>query len=237
MEHARHFDGIQAGHAANAGNGLQQYLDLAATLPGAARYEATLTICVLQSLLTQCAELLKYSEGRALAELQEPLSAGPSSLELAEFEIVQNTFPEELTCAGLLEHVRDALSHPAPDEEFCYRPTGFTTTNSGTGVIEGYEFTSSPWIKSDRRQIAGMRLPGTEREARRVIERFCTGSRRAAGLEVLEMPDGRFDVGLHGQPYVPLLVVKVSLPALTNTALRLAEALSRAPALNGTKAR
>jgi len=82
MEHARRFDGVQAGHAGNAGKLLKQYLQFAAAQPEPDRYEATLTICTLHWLLTQCAELLKYTQPRSLADLQEPLAvsalAGPT---------------------------------------------------------------------------------------------------------------------------------------------------------------
>lgn len=128
MEHARRFDGIQAGHAGNAGKVLRQYLEFSAAQPESVRYEATLTICTLHSLLTQCAELLKYTQPRSLIDLQEPLSDTPNCLGLTTSVVVQDTFPEPLTGAGLLGHLRDALSHPAPDEHFHFLPTGFTTT-------------------------------------------------------------------------------------------------------------
>lgn len=81
MEHARRFDGIQAGHAGNAAKLLQQHLPFAASQPETKRYDATLTICVLHSLLTQCAELLKHTQLASLPDLQEPLTKLPNSLD------------------------------------------------------------------------------------------------------------------------------------------------------------
>ena len=62
MEYARQFDGVQAGHALRAGKLLAQYPLLAKGLPPHEQYDATLAVCILQSLLTKCDELLKYME-------------------------------------------------------------------------------------------------------------------------------------------------------------------------------
>ena len=228
MEHARRFDGIQAGHAGNAGKLLQQYLTYAATQAETDRYEATLTICTLHSLLTQCAELLKYTQVSGLSDLQEPLTDTPNCLGLPASLVVQDTFPEPLTGAGLLVHLRDALSHPAPDEEFHFRPTGFTTTGDDGGLIRGYVFTNSPWIKDDMRKPFDVQLPcRREATAQKVIEQFRRGQRKEFALEVLPLENGRFDVGLDGQPYVPLLVAKLPLDVLITMTLVLAERLNR----------
>ena len=228
MEHVRRFDGIQAGHAGNAGQLLRQYLEFSATQPERDRYEATLTICTLHSLLTQCAELLKYTQPRNLTDLQSPLSDTPNCLGLTTSVVVQDTFPEPLTGAGLLGHLRDALSHPAPDERFHFRPTGFTTTGDEGSLIRGYVFTNSPWIKDDRRQPFGTELPcRREATAERVIERFCSGQRSNFALKLLLLDDGLFDVGHDGQPYVPLLVAKVPLDILIGMTVELAERLHR----------
>lgn len=234
MEHARRFDGIQAGHAGNAGKLLKQYLQFASGKADRERYEATLTICTLHSLLTQCAELLKYAQVSGLEDLQGPLTGAPNCLGLTTSVVEDNTFPGALTGAGLLEHLRDALSHPAPDEQFHFRPTGFTTTGGDAPSIEGYVFTNSPWIKDDARHAFGEDLPcRTARAADSVIRRFCREDRRDFALAVLPLEDGRFDVGRDGQPYVPLLVARLSLDVLIRVTLVLAERLSRhaAPAL------
>jgi hypothetical protein len=105
MEHARRFDGIQAGHAGNAGKLLQQYLQFVAGQRETHRCDATLTICVLHSLLTQCAELLKYMQLDSLPDLQDPLTDVPNSLGLTTSVVLEDTFPEPLTGAGLLVHL------------------------------------------------------------------------------------------------------------------------------------
>jgi hypothetical protein len=206
---------------------LQQYLQFSPVQPGHDRFKATLTICALHSLLTQCSELLKYTQVNSLKDLQETLTDIPNCLGLTTSVIVENTFPEPLTGAGLLEHLRDALSHPAPDADFRFRPTGFTTTGDGD-TIRGYIFTNSPWIKADARSAFGEFLPcRTERAAESVIRGFCRHDCKDFALEVLRLQDGRFDVGRGGQPYVPLLVARLSLDVLINMTLVLAESLSR----------
>lgn len=228
MEHTRRFDGIQAGHAGNAAKLLQQYLRFAASQPETHRYDATLTICVLHSLLTQCAELLKYTQMATLPDLQEPLTELPNSLGLTTSLVVEDTFPEPLTGAGFLVHLRDSLSHPAPDEKFRFRPTGFTSTGDPSGTIRGYVFTSSPWVKDDQRQPFGEKLPrSTEKAAGSIVKRFCKDGRAAFALEVLPHKDGSFDVGYRGQPYVPLLVATLPLDLLIGMTLTLAQHLSQ----------
>jgi hypothetical protein len=228
MEHARRFDGIQAGHAGNAAKLLQQYLRFAASQPETERYDATLTICVLHSLLTQCAELLKYTQLASLPDLQEPLTELPNSVGLTTSLVVEDTFPEPLTGVGFLVHLRDALSHPAPDEEFRFRPTGFTSTGDPSGIIRGYVLTGSPWIKDDQRQPFGDKLPrSTEKAAASIIKRFCRKDRAAFPLDVLPVEDGLFDVGHRGQPYVPLLVATLPLDLLVDMTLTLGQNLSR----------
>jgi hypothetical protein len=208
---------------------LQQYLQLSSALPATDRYEATLTICTLHSLLTQCAELLKYAQGRFLPDLQQPLTDTPNSLGLTASLVVKDTFPEPLTGAGLLEHLRDALSHPAPDEDFRFLPTGFTTTGDAGGFIHGYEFTNSPWIKDDKRYAKGEWLPcPTKTAADGVIKWFRRRpDRKDFPLDVLPLDCGQFDVAHDGQPYVPLLVANLPLDVLINMTLELAERLNR----------
>lgn len=59
---------VQAGLALNAGLLLKQYLTHAESLPEEKKYDATLTICILQSLLTSCQEFLD-----AMSENHGPL--------------------------------------------------------------------------------------------------------------------------------------------------------------------
>ena len=75
--------------------------------------------------------------------------------------------------------LRNALSHPAPDEEFRYRPTGFTATVEESGLICAYEFTDSPWVKNDRRQCCGTSLLCVKkRGAGGVIKHFYRDGKR-----------------------------------------------------------
>lgn len=80
MEYARQFDGIQAGFALNSGKLLVQYYSHATELPPNEQYEGTLAVCVLQSLLTQCIELLKYMESEPIQRefFDQVINDGPN---------------------------------------------------------------------------------------------------------------------------------------------------------------
>ena len=62
---------IQAGFALRAGKLLAQYSSLTLTLPAHERYDATLAVCVLQSLLTNCTELLKAMKNKQERTLRQ----------------------------------------------------------------------------------------------------------------------------------------------------------------------
>lgn len=84
-------------------------------------------MCVLQSLLTQCIELLKYMESEPIQRefFDQVINDGPNLWGRNTSIIVENTFPEDVTLKRLLEHLRNAVSHPSPDTEFRYQPTGY----------------------------------------------------------------------------------------------------------------
>ena len=214
MKHARKFDGIQAGHALNAGKVLRQYCAYAKTLPPEYRYEGTLTISVLQALLTQCCELLKYMEDDRVQGkfFDQVISDGPYPWGLSTSFVTKDTFPGDLTLARLLEHLRNAVSHPSPDLEFRFQPTGYTTTDDPSEHITGYRFTDSPWVKSDRREYKGRQLPVSRpKDAQGLVRQFHRAPLVDDYLEVLPQSDGTFEVGRHGAVYWPVFVIELPL--------------------------
>lgn len=229
MEYARQFDRIQAGYALNAGKLLVQYLSLAKTMPATEQYEGTLTISVLQSLLTQCSELLKYMESEPIQRqfFDQAIDDGANVWGLKPSFVEVDTFPEDLTLRGLLEHVRNAMSHPAPDRTFKCRPTGYTTTDAPSKRIMAYRFTDSPWVKADKRDIFGSLPLHKEKEALDRIKSFHRKHAVEGYLEVLAQADGTFEIGREGAVYWPLFEIVLPLPTLIDVAIGLANHLAQ----------
>ncbi len=68
---------IQAGFALRWGKLLAQYIDLRNALKPEERYDATLTVCVLQALLTTCSELRKTMENQRKRDFRTVLAGTP----------------------------------------------------------------------------------------------------------------------------------------------------------------
>lgn len=124
---------------------LDQYAGLTREMDPRFRYDATLAICVLQSLLTDCWELYKY-----LGRRHEPVLRGIYEFVdevLADNAVhVSSVFPSEepgLAPKSIIEHLRNALSHPTVRNT---QPptTGYTSIMDGSGIITRLRFTDSP---------------------------------------------------------------------------------------------
>lgn len=136
-------DVIRSGLALHASRLLTQYEQLTKDLGPAERYEATLTVCVLQTLVTNCWELWKSLHDKRASRVFEPLREYTLSM-LADPEVeVNNSFPGQPDLKAVLEHVRNAVSHPRTNVT---NPptTGYTTVEDGTGYISRLCFTDSP---------------------------------------------------------------------------------------------
>ena len=116
-------------------------------LPKEKKIPATLDICVLQNVLTNCIELLQAMSNheRRQSYLKASLLSGPP-WELNISMITHNTFrPKDITVDAFLRHLRNALSHPTPTEPTAEFPsTGYTTIPDGSGKVRKFYFISSP---------------------------------------------------------------------------------------------
>ena len=137
---------VRAGVALHAGRLLDQYAGLTRDVPPSLRHEATLTICVLQSLLTNCWELYMYLGSRKHSRVLGPIYEFVDALLDEEDVEVVTVFPdevEELKPKALIEHLRNALSHPTV-RETSPSTTGYTSVKDGSGYIVRMRFTDSP---------------------------------------------------------------------------------------------
>ncbi len=84
---------IQAGFALHAGKLMTHYGSLTATLRSQEKYDATLAVCVLQSLLTTCTELLSDMRAHQKPFFHELITDIPHRWGLTRSFITRNTFP------------------------------------------------------------------------------------------------------------------------------------------------
>lgn len=141
---------MRAGVALHMGRLLAQYEGLTRDMPPGLRHEATLTICVLQSLLTNCWELYRYLGSRKHSRMLGPIYDFVDSLLDEEDVEVVSVFPDEeqpMKPRVLIEHLRNAMSHPTvihTDPE----TTGYTSVKDGSGYIARIRFTDSPDVNA-----------------------------------------------------------------------------------------
>lgn len=167
MDYQREQNLIRAGFALHAWRLLKHYDTLTRDLHPSQRYEATLTVCVLQSLVTNCWELYKYL-GRKSPQVLGAVDTFVESL-LANPEVdVTNTFQGgDADAKTVLVHVRNALSHPRM-RDTDPPTTGYTTVEDGSGLVARMRFVDSPDLnsKGNLRQEALERTGGDLQRAK-----------------------------------------------------------------------
>ena len=114
--------------------------------PEGEKFEVTLNLIALQSLLTQCIEQHR-DRGKAESEksiLANPVTATSTTFGIHKGLIKENTFGEEtFTYFKLLVHIRHALSHPTAQLET--NSTGYTTTGGNPSEeIKAFRFVNAP---------------------------------------------------------------------------------------------
>ncbi len=215
---------IQAGFALNTGKLLFQYRSLTANLPPTQKYEATLTICALQALLTTCTELMRAMKRNQPGFWTDPITDIPGHWGIRRSFIVSNNFPAELTYGGFITHLRNALSHPASPDMAPHPTTGYTTCLDGSNIIARFCFTNSPWV--DRGCIHSMASSLDEEQVKKTLKSFQRNQRGASELKV-ENIQGKYQIYHGNQIYLPVFVAELPLNALTDLAINLANHMSQ----------
>ncbi len=216
---------IQAGFALHAGKLLAHYCSLTATLRPSEKYDATLTVCVLQSLLTNCTELLSAMRANRKAFFREAITDVPHRWGLTRSHITCNTFPTTVTLERVLIHLRNALSHPTGSVGTDLPSSGYTTSGDASGLVSRFRFTDSPWVSRGR--VCWTALSKDEGKVRKTVEAFERQHSLKGFLVVERQPDGNFRVTHDGEPFLPVFVIELPLPALVDLAKCLANFLAQ----------
>lgn len=224
MEYQRTEDGeIQAAFAQRVGQLLVQYDHWRDQVPAVAQYESTLTIALLQSLLTMCQELLRKKrvplELEAVTHLaSRSLEDRPALLGLST-DCVLQCWPTKrgLTYRTVIECLRNALSHPCPQSRTGLPQTGYTTVPSLSGFIEAYEFTHSPWVNGSGSDLTSKYFSRDEannppHELEKAVN-FWASNQGVVGLDFAKV-NGRWQAVLNGEPFIPVLRLRLSVKKL-----------------------
>lgn len=234
MEYERTSEGqIQASMALRAGKILLQYESFCKGLPAEDQFEATLAISLLQMMLTNCSELLKKKglDKRGMTELENLRNASilddPSKMGLERSCIVQ-CWPSErgLTYREIFQGLRNALSHPGAKKANGLPVTGFTSIESPTGTIDGYEFTQSSWVG------AGGHLRNLDYATLCKQMNDFASNYSVVGLDVEKNRDQRWQVVREGKPFIPVLRLRLNVKQLRTLTLTLSEVLSESLSQN-----
>jgi len=216
---------IQAGFALHIGKLLAQYSSLTANLQYTQKYEATLAICALQALLTNCTELIKAMKLHDREFWSNPITDIPGHWGIRPSFIVENNFPESLTYEKFIEHLRNALSHPTSSDKSPYHPaTGYTTISDESGVIVKFRFTDSPWV--ERGKINSFQ--SDEDKVSKMIKRLQKNSQLYENIRIIEVNNkSQIYYKERNLAYLPVFKAELSLSALTQLAITLANYLSQ----------
>jgi hypothetical protein len=239
MEYERTEDGqIQADFALRAGQLLVQYDHLRRQLPSEQHFEATLAIALLQSMLTMCHELLRNRHPRnpskSLEELlsmaKRTLNAEPTLLGLTK-ECVLERWPSErgITYRDVVECIRNALSHPLPQQPGSLPRTGFTTELSGSGQVTAYVFTQSEWVESSGSRLKSVYAPKAGKDGgleamKNKVESWASNNRVIGVDYVLE--NGFWKVVLNGAQFIPVFRIRLNVAQIRTFTAGISDYLS-----------
>lgn len=205
-----------------------QYSSLSEKL--AEKYDATLTLCILQSLLTNCHELVEAMRESQKEFWSKPVHEVPIKLGIKRSYVKDNTFssdPSEFTYFEFIGHLRNAVSHPTSSEKKPYLPsTGYTTIPDHKDTISLFRFIDSPWVIRGKRR-KGQGSDRTKLEA--IAKDFKEEYKNCGELGLREISTGRFEIfrGHEDETFLPVFEAEIPLNDLKKLAEELANYLAQ----------
>jgi hypothetical protein len=180
-------------------------------------FSETLHLCLLQSLLTHCKELLEAMNRSGDDSLGLHISVDKmTSWGLEQIQVTRYSFEENLTVAVFLTHMRNAMSHPTGTDPGCdYPSTGYNAIKDAQGMIEKVAFCDSPDTRDNRPKEWR-----TQAEAERHFSRAPSDIR-------VERVGSRFRVSSHGYPYTREFLAILSTEQLRSLVMNLSTLLAQ----------
>lgn len=117
-------------------------------------YNSTLYISVLQTLLTNCLEILReikfMNEKYDFFDIESQL-IDENFYGIKNKSIISNSIYDKVTLHRVLISLRNALSHPTNiNIKSEFPSTGYTTVKDGSNIISEYIFVDSPDVKNNK---------------------------------------------------------------------------------------
>lgn len=216
---------IQADFALRVGRIAKQYEHNVVLLDHEEKYEATLTICLLQSLLTICQELIRAMNNHEREKCFFSATFDESAYlwGLNRSMVVIDEFREKrLTYESIINHIRNALSHPTQlniDSE--YASTGFTTLGKQPERISTYAFVSSPDTKNNR-----PKKYSCKEDLERIVNRLSYNH----DIIIKEIPEGRsvrYEMWSGDKPFARIFRIDIPVTNLRQLVLGLSNHLAQ----------
>jgi hypothetical protein len=216
---------IRASLAGRIGKLLTQYK------PDASEsYDATLTLVLLQALLTICHELLNKPPSELKKIKSEKLIDVPPMHGLGKL-MVSQFFPgqPEPTFYDVVVHLRHAVSHPLfPKHESKIFETGFMALNGHDGKIASYKFVHSPDVKKGKNKNVVWRDEAGYEDRIKVLRGLVRGLPSDVKSRIEEKSfDDRIEFQLNGQLLQRVFVMKIPVLNLKIFVGELSKLLSR----------
>jgi len=233
MEYERTEDGqIQAAFASRIGQILLQYEQFCVGLPESQRFEATLAVSLLQTMLTSSLEALEARRSKALnAGAGRSLLDDPAQFGLNPGCILQSwSSARALTYWDVFKCLRNALSHPGTQGNSRYERTGFTSDQSGSASVTAYVFTQSPWVNSKGSALLPRFAPkGRDADSKVNLEKLAqdwASNHAVEGLVVCHDDLGFWRVHRNDEPFLPVLQLRLGVQQLRTLTLILIDHLA-----------
>jgi len=216
---------IRADFALHAGKLLDRYDKISRSFSAEEQYEATLCICVLQSLLTNCCELFQEMKNANREIWKKPIHDVPSRFGLKRSFVETDTFSEHTTYDEFITHLRNALSHPTyskkPQDHFS---TGYISLQNQTGLIAKFIFIDSPWVSRGkiRNNVSNKNKDTVDTR----LKEFKRDNPGCGELEVKSL-DGKYKIFKGTEPFTPIFKAIISIDDLKKLAKELANYLAQ----------
>lgn len=218
MEYFRTEDGqIQADLARRLGTVLKQYHSQIISIQ---KYEVSLSLSILQTLLTNCVELLNNMQKQD--KQNNPLyhyPIDPTQWGFDENNIIENTFNyPQLTAEKVIRLIRNALSHPTKIHlTSTTRTTGYITKGD-TSSIETIFFINSPDLNGKGKD--------KKYKYQEQAEKALRENNFPKNTKVYQTENGDFAFQQEGKPFHRIFEIKLSPTNLLTLTYSLASYLS-----------
>jgi hypothetical protein len=184
-----------------------------------------MAVCALQALLTNCTELMSAMKHHQQGFWPDSITDIPGHWGIKRSFVVSNTFPDELTYKKFITHLRNALSHPtSPNKAPKHPTTGYTTLPDGSGVITRFCFTDSPWVAMGC--IHSKASSSDKKKVKSTLDSLKRNTQQTDGLEV-KLNGEKYQIYRGNEIYLPIFEAELSLSALTDLAIELANHLAQ----------